>query len=277
MLTTMPDLTWVVYVKDLILIYRFSRTGTVVWEDPFVRRKGPPGRWSFEKGAMRINWDDWTTDVWGAPVNPRRTRGERRTAEGAIPLTAEAQNYFLHPGDVVYGLGDPIKHTHQVATVVYADGVRTGGTIAWLCCNPGNIMNGEKYGSIPGKRLHVKGWAPGLDGKKKPVDRPYSIFPDEETGFKAVVAWLRAYGRRSFRGAMHDYAPAADGNNPDGYAARLAAALKVGVDTPMSDLTDDQLAQMAKAVTGVEVTEPGRKIPNGSDAMPLELRGRLMP
>ncbi len=278
MLYTMPDLTWAVYVKNLVLVYRFSQKGTVTREDPFVHVK-VSGVWKIGNGVMTITWGDKTTDEWDVPMNPRRTTGERRSAKETVPLTAEALDYFLQLGDVAYGVGDPIQHAGGlVASVVYENEVRTGGTIAWVCCNPGNIVNGEKYGSIPGKRLHVKIRQKGKDDQWHLKDHPFSIFPNEDVGFKAVVSWMRNYGKRSIRSAMHDYAPLGDStNNPDAYAARLAHALKVSVETSMASLTDEQLVQLAKAVTGVEQTVPGRKWSRGSPDMPAALRARLAP
>jgi hypothetical protein len=70
-----------------------------------------------------------------------------RHAEATYDLSAVALNLRLYDGDVVYS-GDPILAGNgTVATIIYADEMRTGGTVAWICRNPGNIRDGAKFGA----------------------------------------------------------------------------------------------------------------------------------
>jgi hypothetical protein len=103
--------------------------------------------------------------------------------------------------------------------------------------NPGNL----EYG--PFARSHG---ATGTDGR-------HAIFPDYDTGRKAQESLLfegKNYRDLSIDGAINRWAPSSDGNNPGPYAARLAEAAGVPVDTKMSDLNSDQrgaiLNQMQK-------------------------------
>jgi hypothetical protein len=218
---TMPDLKWIVRVYGpgesnprYSWYYTFTRKGAVSWKDPYNGRAGK-GTWVIEDRTMTVRWaGSKTYENWDVPINPDGAEGTCYMAEGALTLRAVALNYYLQPGDVVYS-GEPlIRCEGQVATVIYAGEFRTGGTIAWICNNPGNIRDGSKYGAIKGKQLTLSKLG------------SYAIFPDETTGLNAVVAVLKVYGRVTINQAMHKYAPAKDGSNkPDQYAATIAGKM----------------------------------------------------
>jgi hypothetical protein len=267
-LLTMLDLKWIVRVYGpddpnprYTWYYTFNRKGAVSWKDPYNGRTGN-GTWKIADGTMTTRWvGSKTYEKWIVPINPDAAEGTCYMAEGALGLRAVALNYYLQPGDVVYS-GEPIIRTEgQVATIVYASEFRTGGTIAWICNNPGNIRDGSKYGAIKGKQLVLKKLG------------AYAIFPDETTGLNAVVAVLKVYGRVTINQAMHKYAPAKDGSNkPDQYAGHIAA--KMGVKDSAYIHTLD-LTTMAKIITGVETTTPGTTYRRVGQEGPNEIRSRL--
>jgi hypothetical protein len=262
-LYTMPDMKWNVRVKDWSWIYAFSRQGTVAWRDPFNGMSGR-GTWHIRDGELITRWaGSRTWEAWQLPLSPNITLGECHMGNETHELVASAIDYYLQPGDVVYTGEAIVRGNGTVASVVYADEVRSGGTVAWLCRNPGNIRDGEKYGAFKGKQLHVNGAG------------AYAIFPDEATGLKAIVTVLKGYGRVTISQAMHKYAPKKDHNDPDAYAATIARGLKVGVDTLMTSLDEAQMTRVAALVTGVETTQGGQRWARDSAAVPELVRQRL--
>lgn len=269
MLLTMLDLRWIVRVYPegatnprWSWYYTFTSKGAVSWKDPWNGMHGN-GNWRMESGSMITRWTGSKTwEDWDVPINPDAATGTCHMSDGTYDLRAVAQNYYLQPGDVVYS-GLPIVATKPptVATIVYADEIRTGGTIAWICNNPGNIRDGSKYGAYKGKQLQVK----GLGG--------YAIFPDTATGLNAVVSVLKGYGRVTINQAMHKYAPKGDGkNDPGAYARTVAGALGVK-DTAFLNTLD--LTRMAEVITGVETTTKGTSWPRSGLEGPGDIRMRL--
>jgi hypothetical protein len=80
------------------------------------------------------------------------------------------------------------------------------------------------------------------------------IFPDHDTGFAAIAAFLRQgpYPGLSILDAFRKYATASDGNTPDQYAADVAAAAGVSITTLVGDLDDDQMLAMQSKVENIE-------------------------
>jgi hypothetical protein len=261
-LLTMLDLRWTVRVHRYLWVYTFTRKGAVTWQDPYNKMTGN-GYWRIDGGTMTTRWTGSKTwEEWDVPINPEGATGTCHMAEGNYDLWAVAQNYHLQPGDVVYA-GEPItKGNGTVATIVYADEIRTGGTVAWICRNPGAIKDGSKDGAYPGKHLNVKGVYGG-----------FAIFPDEATGLAAVVRVLKRYGPVTILDAMKKYAGKGDGHNdPVAYARTLASGLGVKDSTTL-DRVD--LTRMAKLITGVETTIGGTTWPRTGQAAPGEIRERL--
>lgn len=94
--------------------------------------------------------------------------------------------------------GDPISKF----TVQYFDEqgnmtIRSGGTRAWRCNNPGNLHKG-KY-SMSKKRRAI-----GFAGD---VEDEYAVYPDKETGREALVVMLKGsvYSPMTLRAAMEYY------------------------------------------------------------------------
>jgi Domain of unknown function (DUF4157) len=148
--------------------------------------------------------------------------------------------------------------------VLYQREVRTRGSSSWLANNPGNLdytPETVEWGAYEGKKLK---WG----------DHRFAIFPDLETGLRAVQRFLRKYqGRRDITLMMNMFAPAGDvGNDPQLYAKRVATALGVPIGTLVSDMTDEQLAVFADTIRSVEGWKVGTTYPRGDPALPEAAR-----
>jgi hypothetical protein len=275
MLLTMPDLNWTVRVYDdddsWTWVYKFSRTGTVSWKDPWNGMHGN-GTWRIEGTQLKTRWfGSKTTEEWDVPINPTGTDGTCHMKGTDYTLSAVANDYFLQPGDVVYS-GDQLINTKppRLATIIYEGEVRTGGTIAWICNNPGNIQAwrpwAEQHGAYKGKHLDVPG-----------VGR-YAIFPDRTTGLSAIGSLLRGYGRLTIKDAIFRYAPPGHGhNNPEAYTKSVAQGLNLPDSTNLTDLSDDQMLQMVAIIVGVEDTRGGTTWSRDNADLPNDIRQRLTP
>lgn len=134
--------------------------------------------------------------------------------------------------------------------VVYttADGRRvrrTGGTRAWRNLNPGNIRYSEfsrKAGAI--------GQAGG-----------FAVFPDEETGTRAVSSLLRgkSYNNLTIARAITRYAPPSE-NNTAAYHRRIQQITGLNINRRISDLSDGELSRVVDAIRAIEGWEAGRII-----------------
>jgi hypothetical protein len=99
-------------------------------------------------------------------------------------------------------------------------------------------------------------------------DKGFARFPDYATGRKAQESLLfedERYKGLSIKDAIAKYAPGSDGNDPAGYAAEVAKAAGVNVDTKLSDLTGDQRGKFLDAQQRKEGWIPGYKA-TASDA-----------
>jgi hypothetical protein len=115
------------------------------------------------------------------------------------------------------------------------------GSFAWLNNNPGNLTGnpgGPDFRQFPNKF----NW------------HNFLIFPDHDTGFAAIALFLGQgpYPNLSILEAFRKYAPASDGNNPDQYAADVAAAAGVTIDTLVRALNGDQMLQMQTKIEMIE-------------------------
>ena len=155
--------------------------------------------------------------------------------------------------------------THIYNFVLYDTEMRMGqphlrhgtGSFAWLNNNPGNltgVVNGPDFGQFPNKF----NW------------HNFLIFPDHDTGFAAIAAFLRQgpYPGLSILEAFRKYAPASDGNTPDQYAADVAAAAGVSVDTVVGDLDDNQMLAMQSKIENIEGSVEGTVLAYNSADVP---------
>lgn len=145
------------------------------------------------------------------------------------------------------------EYTSAVALgrdVVYttADGRRvrrTGGTRAWRNLNPGNIRYSEfsrKAGAI--------GQAGG-----------FAVFPDEETGTRAISSLLRgkSYNNLTIARAITRYAPPSE-NNTAAYHRRIQQITGLNINRRISNLSDGELSRVVDAIRAIEGWEAGRII-----------------
>lgn len=121
---------------------------------------------------------------------------------------------------------------------------KTGGSRAWRNNNPGNIIYGE---------FARKNGAIGKGGR-------FAVFPDEETGMRAIVALLQTknYINLTVSGAVSRYAPPFE-NDTTAYQKRIEQLTGIAVNTPMNQLNNAQLQRVAVAIREIEGWKPGRE------------------
>ena len=138
---------------------------------------------------------------------------------------------------------------HNKYDVVYtrANGKRfkrSGGTRAWRNNNPGCLRYSEFTA------------AQGAIGKAG----GFAVFPDEETGMRAICALLQSDGYRNLTisQAIFKYAPPHE-NDTDGYKATLRRLTGLDISVKLSSLTPDQIMRVARAIKVVEGWRTGRE------------------
>ena len=126
--------------------------------------------------------------------------------------------------------------------VIYA-----GGTPAWRNNNPGNLKTGpftRDHGAISGRR------------------EKFAIFPDYETGRKALVALLKIpkYQAKTIGECVKPYAPKSDGNNPVRYRKLIKRFTSLDLNRKMNSLSVKELENLIDAIERIEGTKPGKVI-----------------
>lgn len=134
-----------------------------------------------------------------------------------------------------------IEYEGRTTIYVKKDGAkikRTGGSVAWRNNNPGNIRKSP---------FARKNGAVGETDK-------WAVFPNEETGLIAITELLRSDGYRhlSISEAIHKWAPASDNNNPKSYSQRVSKMTGLPINTKISNLNDNDLMRIARAIQTVE-------------------------
>lgn len=124
---------------------------------------------------------------------------------------------------------------------------RTGGTRAWRNMNPGNI----RYSDFA-RRAGAIGEAGG-----------FAVFPDEETGMRAIGQLLRSdsYNRLTIAGAISRYAPPIE-NDTSAYHRRIQELTGLSINRRITELNDTELARVANAIKQIEGWTSGRVIEN---------------
>jgi V8-like Glu-specific endopeptidase len=209
--------------------------------------------------ADKIRWIQGA----GQPVSTGSALGLNHGRKRRGHATAHALADPLAPGDLVTVGGKKY--------VIYASEIRSGGVPAWINNNPGNITKGgeaESYRAYAGKGNGM-----------------FAIFPDEATGFSAILSFLRKRQEKTIAQMMAIYAPPDDGspgnkgNDPVAYANYIAKSLGVPVDTKVKDLSDDRLNTFGKAIqrleTGPADKAVGKIYSYNDPALPAEIRDRL--
>lgn len=141
---------------------------------------------------------------------------------------------------------DAVAHRYDVV-YTRADGNqfrRSGGTRAWRNNNPGCLRYSEFTA------------AQGAIGKAG----GFAVFPDEETGMRAICALLQSDGYRNLTisQAIFKYAPPHE-NDTDGYKTTLRRLTGLDISVKLSSLTPDQIMRVARAIKVVEGWRTGRE------------------
>lgn len=139
-----------------------------------------------------------------------------------------------------------IQYESDSTIYVSADGTkikRSGGSPAWRNNNPGNIIK-SSFARTHGAIGEAGRWA---------------VFPDEETGLKAIIFLLRSdkYNNLTLKAAIHKWAPTSDGNKPDKYSDHVSKMTNIRSDSVISNLSDNDLYKIARAIQTVEGWIPG--------------------
>lgn len=163
--------------------------------------------------------------------------------QGPVP-DAPVSNNMDSPDPAPDGDPGPFTQARKIAakTILYVDAagrelIREGGSRSWRCSNRGNIRKGS---------FSIATGAIGDDGA-------FAIFPDEETGFDAIVTLLRSnsYDSLSLRNAIFRYAPPNE-NDSNGYAAFVEQQTGIPGGTVLSSLPVSQIRNIAKAIQKME-------------------------
>ncbi|HIE5650596.1 TPA: TIGR02594 family protein [Stenotrophomonas maltophilia] len=116
--------------------------------------------------------------------------------------------------------------------------IRSGGSLAWLLNNPGNLRPGGKYAKMIGQ-------ADTKSGK-------FAIFPTAEDGRAEKRALLRRkYNDMTLYNAMHTYAPESE-NDTAAYLAYVRKRSGATDQTVIKDMTDEQFNGMIAAMEQYE-------------------------
>jgi hypothetical protein len=144
--------------------------------------------------------------------------------------------------------------------VVYQDEIKVGGTLAWRNNNPGNI-------EAVGKVCRENG---ALYAKREGINTRFGIFPDEQSGMKAIVALLHKpwFYNLTVLETMKKYAPMTDGNDPVAYANSITKMTGVDTNRVLNTLSDDEFQSMARAIKRVEGWKPGTIYRRGESNLP---------
>ena len=162
--------------------------------------------------------------------------------------TVTANNSGTRPAVTRPTASRPARAHEMARDVVYTnpDGTqyrKTGGSRAWRNNNPGNIRYSEFS-----KNAGAIGQAGG-----------FAVFPDEETGMRAIVQLLRSdsYSNLTIAGAISRYAPPVE-NDTAAYHRRIQDLTGLSINRRMSDLNDTEMARVASAIRTIEGWTPGR-------------------
>lgn len=143
-----------------------------------------------------------------------------------------------------------IKATYSELVTIYTNArgekiQRSGGSVAWRNNNPGNIRKSKVAYSF------------GAIGE---TDK-WAVFPDEETGLKAIMKLLKSknYRNLSIANAIHRWAPSSDGNNPENYSRKISKMTGLPANTQINKLNDSDLKKVANAIKIIEVWTVGKE------------------
>ena len=117
--------------------------------------------------------------------------------------------------------------------------IRSGGSRAWRCNNPGNLH--RSYYSMSKKR--------GAIGFAGDTEDEYAVYPDPETGHEALVVMLKGsvYSPKTLRAAMLYYEP-----KKKDYIDIIADKTGLDPERPIKSLNDKEFESFWRAIEFVE-------------------------
>lgn len=217
-----------------------------------ILRRAPEGTLTIPRDQIKTD-DDALNKLpnGGLPIENIPSVDELR--DRLIPAPSQRDATATNPSTHHPSNPSEQEYTSAVALgrdVVYttADGRRvrrTGGTRAWRNQNPGNIRYSEFS-----RNAGAIGQAGG-----------FAVFPDEETGTRAISSLLRgqSYNNLTIARAITRYAPPSE-NNTAAYHRRIQQITGLNINRRISDLSDGELSRVVDAIRAIEGWEAGRII-----------------
>lgn len=218
----------------------------------YILRRAPDGTLTIPRDQIKTD-DDALNKLpnGGLPIENIPSVDELR--DRLIPAPSQRDATANNPSAHHPSNPSEQEYTSAVALgrdVVYttADGRRvrrTGGTRAWRNLNPGNIRYSEFS-----RNAGAIGQAGG-----------FAVFPDEETGTRAISSLLRgqSYNNLTIARAITRYAPPSE-NNTAAYHRRIQQITGLNINRRISDLSDGELSRVVDAIRAIEGWEAGRII-----------------
>ncbi len=194
-----------------------------------------------------------TLGTLGAVCVPESTSANETSSDAApdatknITLDADTTMATFDPAilrldSIIAAQMRPQQVREKGRDVIYICGngseiTRRRGTRAWRNNNPGNL----RYGKFARENGAI-----GECGK-------FAVFPDEETGMKALCKLLESdsYRNLSIGAAVRRYAPACQ-NNVSLYTNKLKKLTGLKQTTKLGELSADQLQEVAVAIRSIE-------------------------
>ena len=149
-------------------------------------------------------------------------------------------------------VGPPIAgHPHKMFTVRYFDAhrnvtVRSGGTRAWRCNNPGNLIVSPYSMGLQRRSIGCAG-----DHAFQ-----YPVYPDYETGHEALIVMLKGgvYAPLTLEVAMKRY----EFSNPV-YVDTVVSITGLDSQRTIGSLGDEEFEKFWRAIERIEKWEVGRE------------------
>lgn len=213
---------------DLYEDIQISDSGAIVQDTPYADAPLPS---SGEPENIPVTVSDEKSNTQN--VKPTPSGAPKPTPSDSSQLQYIRASAPKNSRDVVYESPDGTRTR------------RTGGTRAWRNLNPGNIRYSEFS-----RRAGAIGRAGG-----------FAVFPDEETGMRAINALLRTdtYNNLTIAGAISRYAPPSE-NNTAAYHRQIERLTGLSINRRVRDLSDAEVSRMARAIREIEGWSPGRII-----------------
>lgn len=124
--------------------------------------------------------------------------------------------------------------------------IRSGGTRAWRCNNPGNLL-ASSYSTGKNRRSI---------GKAGDATNQYAVYPDYETGHEALIVMLKGgvYSPLTLRAAIKRY----DRTNPK-YIDEVVTITGLEPERTIKSLSNKEFESFWKAIEKIEGWEVGRE------------------